>query len=73
MKTGIIGTGITGRVLAAAFLKEGHEVMLGTRNTAKEEVLKWAADNAGGKTGRFMETATFRSFYRTGGYMPLKC
>jgi predicted dinucleotide-binding enzyme len=35
MKIGIIGSGIVGRVLASGFLKEGHSVMLGTRNISK--------------------------------------
>jgi len=59
MKTGIIGSGIVGRVLATAFLKEGHDVMLGTRDVTKEEVVKWSDANPGGKTGTFEETARF--------------
>lgn len=59
MKVGIIGSGIVGRVLATGFLKEGHEVMLGTRNINKEEVLKWKNENAGGLLGSFQETAQF--------------
>jgi predicted dinucleotide-binding enzyme len=48
MKIGIIGSGIVGRVLANAFLSEGHKVMLGTRTTAKEEVVQWKKDNPAG-------------------------
>lgn len=59
MRTGIIGSGIVGRVLATAFLKEGHEVMLGTRDTAKEELLKWAAENPEGSIGSFEQVADF--------------
>ncbi len=59
MKAGIIGSGIVGRVLATAFLKEGYEVMLGTRDTTKDEVVKWKTENDGGKTGNFAETAAF--------------
>lgn len=59
MKIGIIGSGIVGRVLGSAFLSEGYEVMLGTRNTAKEEVVKWKSENKSGKTGSFEETARF--------------
>ena len=59
MKTGILGSGIVGRVLASAFLKEGHDVMLGTRDTSKDEVVKWKNENPGGKTGSFEETAKF--------------
>ncbi|HET9057716.1 MAG TPA: NAD(P)-binding domain-containing protein [Chitinophagaceae bacterium] len=59
MKIGIIGSGIVGRVLASAFLKEGNEVMLGTRNILKDEVVKWKNENIHGKTGSFAETAAF--------------
>ena len=59
MKTGIIGSGIVGRVLASAFLKEGHPVMLGTRNASKEEVIKWKKENPEGLIGSFQETAQF--------------
>lgn len=59
MKIGIIGSGIVGRVLATAFLKEGNEVMLGTRNTSKPEVVKWKGDNENGGTGTFADTAAF--------------
>ena len=59
MKTGIIGSGIVGRVLASAFLNEGYEVMLGTRDTAKEDVVKWKNGNPSGQTGTFNEAAKF--------------
>lgn len=59
MKVGIIGSGIVGQVLATAFLKEANEVMLGTRNTGKDEVVKWKDENAKGQTGSFAETAAF--------------
>jgi len=59
MKIGIIGSGKVGQVLASAFLNEGYEVMLGTRNTAKEEVVKWKATNSPGQTGTFEEVAKF--------------
>jgi predicted dinucleotide-binding enzyme len=59
MQIGIIGSGIVGRVLASAFIKEGHKVMLGTRNTAKVEVVKWKNENAGAETGTFSEAAKF--------------
>lgn len=59
MKVGIIGSGIVGRVLATAFLKEGHEVMLGTRDVSKEEVVKWKDSNKNGLTGIFEKTAQF--------------
>mgnify|MGYP003404128759 FL=1 len=59
MKIGIIGSGIVGRVLGSAFLKEGNELMLGTRDTNKEEVVKWKGENNGAQTGSFSETAIF--------------
>ncbi|MCS3796750.1 NAD(P)-binding domain-containing protein [Niastella sp. OAS944] len=37
MKIGIIGSGAVGQKLGSAFLAEGHEVMLGTRNPAKKK------------------------------------
>jgi predicted dinucleotide-binding enzyme len=57
MKIAILGSGIVGRVLATAFLKEGHEVTLGTRNATKAEVTKWQAENAGANVNSF-EAAT---------------
>jgi len=59
MKIGIIGSGIVGQVLGNAFLSEGNEVMLGTRDISKPEVKKWTADNKSGKVGNFKETAEF--------------
>src|SRR6185436_12820017 len=59
MKVGIIGSGIVGRVLATGFLKEGHQVMLGTRNISKDDVVKWKKENTNGLLGSFQETAQF--------------
>jgi len=59
MKIGIIGSGEVGQTLGAGFLKEGHEVMLGTRDPSKPEVVEWKKANAGGRTGTFSETAQF--------------
>ncbi|HYC39302.1 MAG TPA: NAD(P)-binding domain-containing protein [Chitinophagaceae bacterium] len=59
MKIGIIGSGIVGRVLGTAFLQEKHEVMLGTRDVHKDDVVKWNNENPEGKTGSFAETAAF--------------
>jgi predicted dinucleotide-binding enzyme len=41
MKIGIIGSGIVGQVLAKAFKAEGHSIVLGTRNTSKEDLVKF--------------------------------
>ena len=59
MKIGIIGSGEVGQKLGTAFLSEGHEVMLGTRNPGKEEVKKWKAENPKGQCGTFGVTAQF--------------
>ena len=59
MKVGIIGSGIVGRVLAKGFLNEGHQVMLGTRNISKEDVLKWKNENQNGSLGSFQDAAQF--------------
>ncbi len=59
MKIGILGSGLVGRVLGTAFITEGNEVMLGTRDVTKEEVTKWLAANAGANAGTFEETAAF--------------
>ena len=59
MKIGIVGSGPVGRVLATAFLKENNEVMLGTRDVSKDEVVKWGEENPKGKAGLFSETASF--------------
>lgn len=59
MKIGIAGSGIVGRILGSAFIAEGHEVMLGTRDVQKPEVVKWLAENPGAKAGSFEDTASF--------------
>ena len=59
MKIGILGSGIVGRVLGSAFIAEGNEVMLGTRNVQKEDVVQWLSQNAAAKAGSFKETAIF--------------
>jgi predicted dinucleotide-binding enzyme len=59
MKIGILGSGHVGRVLASAFIKEGHQAMLGTRNVSKEEVVKWKKENPSGHVGSFAETASW--------------
>lgn len=59
MKIGILGSGIVGRVLATAFLHEGYEVMIGSRNPLKEELQKWKSENKQGQTGNFSSAAAF--------------
>jgi predicted dinucleotide-binding enzyme len=59
MKVGILGSAVVGQSLGNAFLAEGHEVMIGTRNTSKEELVKWQKENSSGKIGSFADTAKF--------------
>jgi 8-hydroxy-5-deazaflavin:NADPH oxidoreductase len=59
LKIGVLGSGDVGRVLASSFIKEGHPVMLGTRDPSKDQVVKWKKENAGGATGTFSQTAAF--------------
>ncbi len=59
MKIGVLGSGGVGQTLGAGFLRYGHEVMLGTRDPAKEEVRKWLSQTPGGRAGTFAETAQF--------------
>jgi predicted dinucleotide-binding enzyme len=59
MKIGIIGSGIVAQTLGKAFLTEGHELMLGSRDPQKASVKKWKSDNPGSKTGSFEESAVF--------------
>ena len=59
MKPVILGSGIVRRVLGSAFIAEGNEVMLGTRDVQKPDVIKWLAENPGAKAGSFEDTAAF--------------
>jgi hypothetical protein len=59
MKIGIIGSGDVGRVLGSGFIKEGHQVMLGTRDINKEAVVKWLAANPNSQAGSFSDAAAF--------------
>jgi predicted dinucleotide-binding enzyme len=58
-KIGILGTGLVGQVLGDAFLKEGNRVMLGTRDTQKEELEKWKTSHPEASIGTFAEAAAF--------------
>jgi len=57
MKVGILGSGDVARSLAGGFLEHDHEVMLGTRDSAK--LADWAKKNARGRVGSFAEAAKF--------------
>ncbi len=57
MKVGVLGSGIVATTLASGFLKDGHEVTLGSRTP--EKLKDWAAANPKGKTGTFAAAAEF--------------
>jgi len=55
---GILGSGVVGTSLAKGFLKEGYEVMLGTRDETK--LSTWVEkEGKSAKAGSFAETAAF--------------
>lgn len=57
MKVGVLGSGDVAKVLGAGFLKHGHEVVMGTRTTAK--LAEWQKQNPKGKVGSFADAAKF--------------
>jgi 8-hydroxy-5-deazaflavin:NADPH oxidoreductase len=57
MKVGVLGSGDVGKVLAAGFLKHGHEVMMGTRTPDK--LAEWGQKNPRGRIGSFSDAAKF--------------
>lgn len=59
MKVGILGSGAVGQVLAKAFKEEGNDVLLGTRDTGKPELIQFKAANPSIGTGTFASAATF--------------
>ena len=58
MKVGIIGSGAVGQTLARAFKNEGYEVILGTRDPLKEDVVKFNTETKI-DVGTFNEAAAF--------------
>ena len=60
MDIGIIGSGDVARALGKGFVAEGHRVMLGSRDPAKEKLQAWLAQVGGaGATGSFADAAKF--------------
>ena len=59
MKVGILGSSVVGQALGKGFLSEGHEVMIGTRDTSKESLVNWQKENPTVKLGSFADTAKF--------------
>jgi len=59
MKVGILGSSVVGQALGRAFLTEGYEVMIGTRDTSKEDLVRWQKQNPSAQLGSFADTARF--------------
>ncbi|MGH9871863.1 MAG: NADPH-dependent F420 reductase [Pyrinomonadaceae bacterium] len=58
MRVGILGSGDVAKSLGRGFLKEGHEIMLGSREPGK--LASWVSESGEGATsGIFSETAKF--------------
>jgi predicted dinucleotide-binding enzyme len=55
----MIGSGIVAQVLGKAFISEGNEVMMGSRDPKKDEMIKWKAANPSSRTGSFSDAAAF--------------
>lgn len=59
MKIAVLGSGIVGQVLAAGFVKHGHQVTLGTRSPNATEIQKWHTDNPAVRVETFAQAAAF--------------
>jgi 8-hydroxy-5-deazaflavin:NADPH oxidoreductase len=60
MNVGVLGRGVVGQRLAAAFAQRGHQVVIGTRDPANDELQSWlAGDGAGVTAGSLAQTAEF--------------
>lgn len=57
MKVGVLGSGDVAKVLAAGFLKHGHQVKVGSRSPAK--LAEWSTQTPGSATGTFADAAEF--------------
>ena len=57
MKVGILGSGVVAKVLAAGFLKHGHQVKIGTRDPGK--LAGWKSEGPVLEVGSFADAAAF--------------
>jgi 8-hydroxy-5-deazaflavin:NADPH oxidoreductase len=57
MKIGVLGSGNVAKTLAGGFIKHGHQVVLGTRDTGK--LKEFVAQHQGAQTGSFADAAKF--------------
>jgi len=60
MRVGVLGSGDVAKVLAAGFLKHGHQVKIGSRTAGK--LSDWAAKHPGAQAGTFADAAQFGEF-----------
>jgi predicted dinucleotide-binding enzyme len=60
MNIAVLGTGVTGQTIASKLVQLGHEVMMGSRDSAHPNAVTWAKD-AGPNAlyGTFMNAAAF--------------
>ena len=65
MKVGILGSGDVAKALAAGFIKHGHQVTLGTRDTGK--LKDFLAQHKGAQAASFADAADVRRNRRAGG------
>jgi NADPH-dependent F420 reductase len=55
---GVLGTGDVGRALAKGFADRGHEVVIGSRDPGKEDLVAWVGEQGGRvRAGTFAEAA----------------
>ena len=57
MKVGVLGSGVVAKVLAAGFLKHGHQVKIGTRDARK--LAGWKSEGPVLEVGSFADAAAF--------------
>jgi predicted dinucleotide-binding enzyme len=58
-KIGILGSGVVGQTLTGGFLRLGHEVKVGTRDTSKLKEWLEKQNNSKVSTGSFQDAASF--------------
>jgi 8-hydroxy-5-deazaflavin:NADPH oxidoreductase len=64
MKIGILGTGTVGEALATALIRQGHNVMMGSRNVTNEKIQDWVKKTGkGALAGTFNEAAAFGDLF----------
>lgn len=58
MKIGILGSGDVGRALGSGLIRHGHEIMIGSREPERENLVAWR-EESGGSTGSPADAAAF--------------